>query len=420
MSEVVEVRLDTQGAQSDIEEMTEALGALTEMMEQISAWDVGGVAVDLSGIAEDLKGISELLANELDGNSWLSTLSEIVSLAEGLVDLYPIIDKLKGPLGELKDVIVNLYNGIFGEAGLLAGTSTGAIIGVATAVVLAVTIIIQNLDLMKAKILEVWDGHLKPLGEGLHASFSSMGESISRIWNGLLRPLVDWVIAVFEPLVTAAAVWVIGAVEVILSVVSDLVDGSYEKLAGVIQSLSGVFVGDLEVAGEGISSVFESIKRTVGDLFVGIYNVGVWLVNGLIGIFHSLLDGALNLFGGIAGFFGDIFGKDWGGTIEIDAPYQVPYLAKGAVLPANRPFLAMVGDQRHGTNVEAPLATIQEAVALVMGDQVEAMMAGFRDVVREQQALRAAVEGIEVGDDVIGRAAVRYGQRMAVVRGSGM
>ncbi len=45
---------------------------------------------------------------------------------------------------------------------------------------------------------------------------------------------------------------------------------------------------------------------------------------------------------------------------------NVPKLARGAVLPANKPFMAMVGDQRNGTNVEAPLATIQEALMAVM------------------------------------------------------
>ena len=43
-------------------------------------------------------------------------------------------------------------------------------------------------------------------------------------------------------------------------------------------------------------------------------------------------------------------------------PPQIPKLARGAVLPANNPFLAVVGDQRRGTNVEAPLETITQAV----------------------------------------------------------
>lgn len=48
---------------------------------------------------------------------------------------------------------------------------------------------------------------------------------------------------------------------------------------------------------------------------------------------------------------------------------SIPYLAQGAVLPANKPFLAMVGDQKNGTNVEAPLETIKQAVAEVMAVQ---------------------------------------------------
>lgn len=41
---------------------------------------------------------------------------------------------------------------------------------------------------------------------------------------------------------------------------------------------------------------------------------------------------------------------------------EIPKLATGAVLPANREFLALVGDQKHGTNVEAPLSTIKQAL----------------------------------------------------------
>ena len=53
---------------------------------------------------------------------------------------------------------------------------------------------------------------------------------------------------------------------------------------------------------------------------------------------------------------------------EINAP-KIPYLAQGAVLPANKPFMAVLGDQRHGTNVEAPLETIKQALAEVLAIQ---------------------------------------------------
>ena len=49
-------------------------------------------------------------------------------------------------------------------------------------------------------------------------------------------------------------------------------------------------------------------------------------------------------------------------------PSKVPGLATGAVIPPNAPFMAMLGDQKHGTNIEAPLETIKQAVAEVVGN----------------------------------------------------
>lgn len=40
---------------------------------------------------------------------------------------------------------------------------------------------------------------------------------------------------------------------------------------------------------------------------------------------------------------------------------KVPGLAKGAVIPANREFLAVLGDQRSGVNIETPLSTMIDA-----------------------------------------------------------
>ena len=41
---------------------------------------------------------------------------------------------------------------------------------------------------------------------------------------------------------------------------------------------------------------------------------------------------------------------------------DVPALARGAVIPPNREFLAVLGDQKSGTNIEAPTSEIEAAV----------------------------------------------------------
>ena len=47
---------------------------------------------------------------------------------------------------------------------------------------------------------------------------------------------------------------------------------------------------------------------------------------------------------------------------------KIPRLAQGGVIPPNRQFLAMLGDQKSGTNIEAPLDTIKQAVKEVVGN----------------------------------------------------
>lgn len=44
----------------------------------------------------------------------------------------------------------------------------------------------------------------------------------------------------------------------------------------------------------------------------------------------------------------------------------IPKLATGAVIPANKEFLTVLGDQKHGTNIEAPIGMIEEAVINAM------------------------------------------------------
>ena len=100
----------------------------------------------------------------------------------------------------------------------------------------------------------------------------------------------------------------------------------------------------------------------------------------------------------------------------VTAP-QIPYLAQGAVIPANREFLAVLGDQSRGTNVEAPLDTIKQAVAEVMEDLQAGQMAGFEAVVSVLREILSAVYGIELTDEDVGRAVQRWQRKQAIATG---
>lgn len=56
---------------------------------------------------------------------------------------------------------------------------------------------------------------------------------------------------------------------------------------------------------------------------------------------------------------GEVNPNNFGGNSWL----PVPELATGAVIPPNAPFMAILGDQKHGTNIEAPLDTMRKAFA---------------------------------------------------------
>lgn len=75
---------------------------------------------------------------------------------------------------------------------------------------------------------------------------------------------------------------------------------------------------------------------------------------------------------------------------------QVPYLATGAVIPPNAPFLAMLGDQRNGTNIEAPMETIKQGVREVLEEMGFDVDVNINFVGELSQLIRILYPHIEV------------------------
>ena len=130
---------------------------------------------------------------------------------------------------------------------------------------------------------------------------------------------------------------------------------------------------------EAFSNTWNSIKTGISYAWNGIVgaikgkiNEIIYFINMMI---HGVTSGINNMISAlnsvnfsipnwIPGIGGESFGLNIG---YVSAPY-IPYLATGAVIPPNAPFMAVLGDQRHGTNIEAPLDTIKQAVREVIGN----------------------------------------------------
>ena len=257
---------------------------------------------------------------------------------------------------------------IFGSIGkAFGGMNIGLTLAI-VAIVAAIVLLIQNFDKIKAALLPIWEEHLKPLWDQMSLFLASVGENLRIIWESLLKPVIDWILSIFEPAVMAVIEVVMGALGGIVGFLSGIISAVMSILDGIIQFIAGVFSGDWQRAWDGIVKIFQGIFEGIVAIAKGVVNTIITVLNSLIGAIYSAVAGIVNGLGGIGEAVGHIFGQKWNLKIPSNPP-QIPYLAQGAVLPANRPFLAVVGDQRHGTNVEAPLSTIQAAVAEVMARQ---------------------------------------------------
>lgn len=111
--------------------------------------------------------------------------------------------------------------------------------------------------------------------------------------------------------------------------------------------------------------------KIIGGLLAGLINkwkgVVTWVTNAVKWITNAF-SSVLNFLSGGKGTFASRNNLGSGGiggykkqTMPALRRVEVPALAQGAVIPANKKFLAVLGDQTSGTNVEAPLSTIQQA-----------------------------------------------------------
>jgi len=119
------------------------------------------------------------------------------------------------------------------------------------------------------------------------------------------------------------------------------------------------------------TDIWDDIKLVWNDVAGwfkdNVINPIIGFINGLIGVVETAINWIVN---GLNNISFDIPAWLGGGTFGINlTPVgfdRIPELATGAVIPANAPFAAILGDQKSGTNVEAPLKTIEQAVDNVL------------------------------------------------------
>ena len=132
-------------------------------------------------------------------------------------------------------------------------------------------------------------------------------------------------------------------------------------LGGIIQFIKGVFAGDWESAWEGIKKVFKGIWNSIVIIVESAINFIIKGLNWLISKINTIQFTVPSWVPGVGG-------KSIGAHLSTLSEVRIPRLATGAVIPPNREFMAVLGDQKSGTNIETPLATMVDAFKQAMSE----------------------------------------------------
>lgn len=365
---------------------------------------LGGILMTVGGLLLFWNGLTDAWENGVD---WLNLIEMIGGLAAAALGLYTIFELLHPGLGKIAAGIAlvvgglamlvtgfhdamengwNLQNTLLSIAGLLAtglGISliTGSWIPLLVAGILSVLL-----------ALTIATGHGEELLDGIRSIMEGFVDFFTGIFTGDIEKAIGGISKIFDGLKTSVFAIIDGIQDTLLSFLNwldektggrfhgiietakgfvtsffgsvkdtlgNLLDAVKQIFTGITQFLTGVFTNDWDMAWEGIKNIFKGAWNGVVSLLEGAVNLIIKGLNWLISQMNKISFDVPEWVPGIGG-------KSLGIDIPSISEVQIPRLAQGAVIPPNREFMAVLGDQRSGTNVEAPLATIEQALENVL------------------------------------------------------
>lgn len=170
-------------------------------------------------------------------------------------------------------------------------------------------------------------------------------------------------------------------IEIITELAATLLDNMdkiIEAADGIITALIDGLIQGIPALAKAVPKLAVAIIKALAKLALNFADAGKSIVenilHGLKSAWEKVVAWVKNAVGWIKGIFGgatsSVSNADTGSRSSYNMrampalrSVEIPALAKGAVIPANRKFLAVLGDQTSGTNIEAPLSAIQQAVA---------------------------------------------------------
>lgn len=229
------------------------------------------------------------------------------------------------------------------------------------------------LDSLSQKLGTLWAEKIVPGFGALMQYISQLVAQAPQILKNFIQPVADAFALVLLPGTTEAMGTIQETARALGEAIGAVALGVKATLAGITEFLSGVFTGDWARAWEGVREIFSGQWKAMSGFAKGTVNAVISLINAMI---RAAADGINYLIGQlnkirfeVPDWVPGIGGKSWGIHIDALSPYQIPMLATGAVIPPGAEFLAVLGDQRAGRNLEAPEGLIRQIVREESGGQ---------------------------------------------------
>lgn len=192
--------------------------------------------------------------------------------------------------------------------------------------------------------------------------FNGIKNVISGIWNGIKQitgtvwnGIKTTASGIWEKLKTSAST----IFEGIKTTISDVWDNLKEAIPEAAKAIKEGIMDRFTEARDGVKDIFEKLA----DYVKAPINAAISLVNNGIGKMNNALGGLEKAFTFGPWEVPTPFGsKKIGFEAEFPKIKTIPYLAKGAVIPPKSEFLAVLGDQKSGRNLEAPEDLIRQIV----------------------------------------------------------
>lgn len=149
--------------------------------------------------------------------------------------------------------------------------------------------------------------------------------------------------------------------------IKNLWDGIKKVFNGIITFIKGVFTGNWKQAWEGVKQIFAGVWGTFEAIVKAPINAIIAFINSFLYAMQVMQNSFANALNSMSISLPHWLEKLTGfSSVGFNVGYwsapMVPYLAQGAVIPPNKEFMAVLGDQKNGNNIEAPESLIRRIV----------------------------------------------------------